>query len=328
MPCNVDVANQEILKLASAADPSGSRTMGVLTKPDLTLEKATQQTVVDLVLGKIHPLKLGYFVVKNRNADDESSTLAERLQDEKSFFASPQWSSITSRCGVPALKARIRQLLMDISRREMPHVRAQIDNHLNRCRTDLELMGPSRIDSNAQRLFLGKLASRFQSLTQSALNGYYLGESLFKTNPRLKLITRLVKINEAFSDTFWKKGHLQHFKSTWNDDGESTFDSSEHADIVELKLQDFEDKYPEILSVLQFEEYDCPKPLKGPLIHRIENVFDSSRGPEIGTVCLHTPRAIYLVLTNDLSLVARYLPLSSRNNRRSGNPLFSLTQAK
>lgn len=82
--------------------------MGVLTKPDLTLEKATQQTVVNLVLGKIHPLKLGYFVVKNRNADDETSTLTERLQDEKNFFASPQWSLILSRCGVPALKARIR----------------------------------------------------------------------------------------------------------------------------------------------------------------------------------------------------------------------------
>ena len=60
MPCNVDIATQEILKLAVAADPEGTRTMGVLTKPDLALEKATRGAVLDLVRGKRSNLKLGY----------------------------------------------------------------------------------------------------------------------------------------------------------------------------------------------------------------------------------------------------------------------------
>jgi hypothetical protein len=42
---------QSILSLVREADPSGSRTLGVLTKPD-TIEPGTHQGFVDLVTGK------------------------------------------------------------------------------------------------------------------------------------------------------------------------------------------------------------------------------------------------------------------------------------
>jgi hypothetical protein len=48
--------------------------MGVLTKPDLATETATRDTIVDLVMGKRSELKLGYYVVKNRSADDQESS--------------------------------------------------------------------------------------------------------------------------------------------------------------------------------------------------------------------------------------------------------------
>jgi hypothetical protein len=35
IPCNVDIATQEILERAEEVDPDGIRTLGVLTKPDL-----------------------------------------------------------------------------------------------------------------------------------------------------------------------------------------------------------------------------------------------------------------------------------------------------
>lgn len=82
MPCNVDITTQEILKLAERADPDGIRTMGVLTKPDLATERATQDAVIDLVLGKRNNLKLGYYVVKNRSVDDNTSTTTARLAAE------------------------------------------------------------------------------------------------------------------------------------------------------------------------------------------------------------------------------------------------------
>lgn len=125
VPCNVDVATQEILKLAKDADPSGSRTMGVLTKPDLAPERAMQQNIVDLILGKRQDLKLGYYVVKNRGADDANSTLQRRNAEEAAFFRDEPWSALagTNRVGIEALKLRLRDLLMQISKQEFPAVK-------------------------------------------------------------------------------------------------------------------------------------------------------------------------------------------------------------
>lgn len=125
IPCIVDIATQEILKLALDADPTGSRTMGVLTKPDLALERATQQTILDLIQGKRQDLKLGYCVVKNRGADDKSSSPRDRSDEERAFFRQEPWSSVASsrRLGSDALKTILRDLLMDISKKEFPTVK-------------------------------------------------------------------------------------------------------------------------------------------------------------------------------------------------------------
>ncbi|KAL3436880.1 P-loop containing nucleoside triphosphate hydrolase protein [Aspergillus tetrazonus] len=244
MPCNVDITTQEILKLAEEADPSGIRTMGVLTKPDLATEKATQDVAMDLLLGRRNVLKLGYHVVKNRSADDHNSTLPARLADERAFFAALPWSSIPDRCGITALQTRLRELLMLISRKELGPVRLEIEGRLRKRRVELEIMGPARDDSNAQRQFLGKLAAQ----------------------PNLKLITKVVKLNEVFSDTFWKRGHRQHFGATWDDDGEASYGSSTDSFPFKIPLN-----------------YACPKPSKGPIMGLIEEIFESSRGPELGT---------------------------------------------
>ncbi|KAL7934311.1 P-loop containing nucleoside triphosphate hydrolase protein [Trichoderma chlorosporum] len=76
VPCNGDIANQKILRLAAEADPQGKRTLGVLTKPDLAIENATKAVVCDLVNGKRRDLHLGYCVIKNLGADDTSGSMA------------------------------------------------------------------------------------------------------------------------------------------------------------------------------------------------------------------------------------------------------------
>lgn len=125
IPCNVDVATQEILQLAKDVDPNGCRTMGVLTKPDLVLERATQQAILDLIQGRRQKLKLGYYVVKNRGADDESSSLQKRNEEEKAFFRQEPWASVSSsgRLGSSALKTSLRDLLMEISKKGFPTVK-------------------------------------------------------------------------------------------------------------------------------------------------------------------------------------------------------------
>lgn len=104
IPCNIDAATQEILKFASEADPKGNRTMGVLTKPDLVTEAATRETVMELLHGRRSKLKLGYFVVKNRTADDSTSSAHQRTAAETAIFAGDPWADATGRCGTSRQK--------------------------------------------------------------------------------------------------------------------------------------------------------------------------------------------------------------------------------
>ncbi|KAK1983995.1 interferon-induced GTP-binding protein Mx2 [Colletotrichum cereale] len=249
MPCNVDIATQEILKLAEAADPKGVRTKSVLTKPDLVSEAATQGAVIDLVLGKRSILKLGYYVVKNRSADDNASTLDERAAAERSFFASPSWSLVAGRCGAEGLKLKVCELLVHLNRGELPNVKEDVELRL-----------------------------RFLVITQAALNGYYKGD-IFKRLPGLKLITKIMKLNEDFSTTFWERGHKRDFGLAWDDDEESPF--RHHTEPA--RFEDALAEYPELDDFVEAGLYQCPTPLEDPVIEHIEQVYESSRGPELGT---------------------------------------------
>ena len=66
-PANQDLANSDALKLARRVDPFGERTIGVLTKIDL-MDKGTN--CLDIIQGKIYPLKLGYIGVICRSQKD------------------------------------------------------------------------------------------------------------------------------------------------------------------------------------------------------------------------------------------------------------------
>ncbi|KAI1371580.1 interferon-induced GTP-binding protein Mx2 [Hypoxylon crocopeplum] len=279
IPCNVDIATQEILKLAEEADPDGVRTMGVLTKPDLATEKATQKMILDLILGKRNKLTLGYCVVKNRSADDDSSSVFARNKSEQAFFMAPPWQSVSDRCGIASLQVRLRELLMDISRRELPHVRAEVETLLRLRRSELEALGPTRADQSSQRLYLGKIASRFQTITQHALSGHYTGDQIFKSEPSLKLATRMMQLNEGLSNVFLEKGHKRQFGPQWDDEEgvPSTHENGPPSFQISLT------QYPELSDIIRTDEYECPNPSDGPIIDHVKEVFKSSRGPEIGT---------------------------------------------
>ncbi|KAF4506151.1 hypothetical protein G6O67_006265 [Ophiocordyceps sinensis] len=279
IPCNVDIATQEIVQLAEKADPAGVRTMGVLTKPDLATEAATQKAVVDLVQGKRSNLKLGYYVVKNRGADDVAGgwTQAKRAAAEKAFFTNQPWALIRERCGVATLKDRLRNLLMSISKQEIPNVKSDVEQRLRKCKADLEAMGPPRSDESSQRQFLGRLASRFQTVTHAALNGYYAGEQLFKVDPQLRLVTRVINLHNVFSKVFSQRAHQRHFDGAL--DGERELTKKDTTIPFTIPL----DHYRELDEIVYAQDGECAMPEDKPIMDLIKDVFESSRGPDLGT---------------------------------------------
>ena len=55
--------------LARDADPSGVRTVGVLTKPD-AIQVGDEGRVMDVAMNKVAKLYHGWFMVRNRSTDD------------------------------------------------------------------------------------------------------------------------------------------------------------------------------------------------------------------------------------------------------------------
>lgn len=298
VPCNGDIANQKILTYAAEADPEGKRTLGVLTKPDLAVENATRNVIVDLVRGKRRDLQLGYCLVKNRGADDNSSTAEQRNQQEKIFFGEAPWTGLPlDRLGIPALKTRLQQLLMDRTKSEFPKVRAELTLKLKEYQGLIKDMGESRSTTEQQRIYIGKIAAEFNQIKNFGLDAYYTRHKVFDDNPDLKLITHIREINERFSKVLHAKGHTRAFASE-PDDGQSTkrrckpevvdYDDDElvKRDALYDGLAKFEipslgeDELDDILS----DAYGCPCPSDEDIMDYIELEYLTSRGYEMGTV--------------------------------------------
>ncbi|KAI0421071.1 interferon-induced GTP-binding protein Mx2 [Xylaria grammica] len=290
MPSNVDPATQEILKLAKKADPTMTRTMAVLTKPDLAIEKATQQIAIDHVLGKRGDLTLGYYVVKNRGPDDGDMTLEQGQAQERMFFASAPWSilSHTGRAGIGCLKQRVRDLLIDLIRKEFPKLKADVSKELSVVRAHHDEMGPSRSDQHTQRAYLNRMSEAFQSLTRDALNAYYTGDEIFSHRHDLRLITRVVEASEGYAQDMVRNGHMRPFLSNNNDGVDELGEASqEELSLYHHNDADFDEiaqKYPELEET--FDYLDCFKTDTKDcgIMEYIEEVYNSSRGQDLGAV--------------------------------------------
>lgn len=109
-PGNMDLANSDGLKMARDVDPEGTRTIGVLTKIDL-MDAGTD--VIDILAGRVIPLRLGYVPVVNRGQRDIDSAKAitAALESEKSFFENhPSYRSKAQFCGTPYLARRLNMV--------------------------------------------------------------------------------------------------------------------------------------------------------------------------------------------------------------------------
>lgn len=126
VPCNADIATQEVVEQAEDLDPAGDRTLGVLTKPDL-VDKGAENDIIDLVEGKRHKLKLGWHLLRNPGqAELAKSQSKSRNELEGAFFRNvAPWNNLDGQLvGVKSLRDRLQGILASHIRREFPKVRS------------------------------------------------------------------------------------------------------------------------------------------------------------------------------------------------------------
>lgn len=150
---NTDLANSDGLKLARDVDPEGLRTIGVLTKVDL-MDEGTD--VIDILAGRVIPLRLGYVPVVNRGQRDIESkkSIKKALEYESQYFENhTAYKSKAQYCGTPFLARKLNMILMHHIRNTLPEIKAKIQAALQKYQQELLTLGDPLDDtsSNANR---------------------------------------------------------------------------------------------------------------------------------------------------------------------------------
>lgn len=138
---NTDLANSDGLKLAREVDPEGARTIGVLTKVDL-MDKGTD--VVDILAGRVIPLRYGYVPVINRGQRDieTNKRIKDALDFESKFFEEhASYSAKAKYCGTPFLARKLNMILMHHIKSTLPDIKNRINSTLAKYQAELAQLG-------------------------------------------------------------------------------------------------------------------------------------------------------------------------------------------
>ncbi|NWI30287.1 MX protein, partial [Sula dactylatra] len=158
VPCNVDIATTEALKMAQEVDPSGERTLGILTKPDL-VDRGTEESVINIIRNLVIPLKKGYMVVKCRGQQDihNKLSLAAAIQQERKFFETHKHFSILMEEGkatVPCLAEKLTNELVRHIIKTLPTLENQIREVLHKTLQDLQKYSRGVPRTESEKLIL------------------------------------------------------------------------------------------------------------------------------------------------------------------------------
>ncbi|KAK7676574.1 hypothetical protein QCA50_020450 [Cerrena zonata] len=162
LPMSDDIENQKAMRLAKQVDPIGTRTIGVLTKPDTLTTGAikARNLWLDVIEGRRFSLRHGYYCTRQPDDEERSKGISaeEARRVEKDFFLriSP-WSKSSQqyRFGTHNLINNISTLLSQLIDEKLPSMQLEVDNQLDKCMKRLaELPAPITSDPSSYILSL------------------------------------------------------------------------------------------------------------------------------------------------------------------------------
>ncbi|KAI1495922.1 P-loop containing nucleoside triphosphate hydrolase protein [Biscogniauxia marginata] len=197
-------ANQPVTKFARKIDPSGSRTLGLITKPDkIDSGSDSEKYYVELAQNLNVKLSLGWHVLRNRGHTTATDTIKERDEREAKFFTNSIWNTLdSSQLGVESLRARLRQVLWKQIYTGLPGVKADVQSGIKE----------SRSSTREKHTYLQRISSQLTKLTRAAIDGVYAGR-FFESFPGQqdafdrRLRAHVQKILSDYSEKMRVDGH-------------------------------------------------------------------------------------------------------------------------
>jgi len=170
-----DYANQIILEYCRRIDAKGSRTLGIITKPDfLRPGSDNERTWIGLARNTDIYLELGWHIVKNRVDGDFSSSFRQRNESESLFFSKGSYRDLPrDMVGVDSLRLRLSRLLQDLLKKELPDLQKELEFKLFKTIEELARLGGKRPTVAEQRQYLMGISMTVHDIFRSAVQGHY-----------------------------------------------------------------------------------------------------------------------------------------------------------
>lgn len=202
-----DFALQEITEMARELDPSGVRTLGLITKPDtLDAGSDSEAAYIKLAQNQDVAFRLGWHVLKNRDYNMKETSSAERDEAEDAFFGRGNWANVErNSVGVKALKPKLSAILKDQILQQLPSLISDIESEIGSCVLELQHLGDARVTVAQQRKYLLHISDLFTRLMTDAIAGKYdnpffgsaTDPSNYKKRARARVQNTLVEFEEC-----------------------------------------------------------------------------------------------------------------------------------
>ncbi|KAI5360336.1 putative dynamin stalk domain, dynamin, GTPase domain-containing protein [Septoria linicola] len=219
MSATVDLAVHEILTICEQHDSQGTRTLGIITKPDrLTAGSKQEEAYLGLFRTKGKTLKLGWHVVMNQSMPGKDQDFAARNVQEDTFLSSDSWKTVVAdRKGISGLRDRISSLRFEHSKRELPELEKETAKILAQTIGELEALGEKRTEVSEQRRALRIVSLQVFNLVRDAVAGNYM-DTFFPSfdkqvaRDRPKFLSSVVAdLQEQFTAQMEIRGHRFEF---------------------------------------------------------------------------------------------------------------------
>ncbi|KAI9778820.1 MAG: hypothetical protein M1839_007910, partial [Geoglossum umbratile] len=102
--------SQDVIEGITKVDPRGTRTLGIITMPDLAV---SPEDTIALARNQKFPLRLGWHILRNRSPGEMDDSSDERNLKEREFFRADVWAPAgQENLGVDALWAKLNRQIV------------------------------------------------------------------------------------------------------------------------------------------------------------------------------------------------------------------------
>ncbi|KAF1862409.1 hypothetical protein Lal_00026942 [Lupinus albus] len=184
-PANQDLATSDAIKISREVDPTGERTIGVLTKIDL-MDKGTD--AVEILEGRAFKLKFPWIGVVNRSQQDINKNvdmIAARRREREYFASTPEYRHLAHRMGsehlakmlskwLPLAKSQclMSQHLETVIKSKIPGIQSLISKTIAELESELTRLGkPVAADAGGKLYAIMEICRTFDQIFKEHLDG-------------------------------------------------------------------------------------------------------------------------------------------------------------